>query len=197
MVSSYNDLNTILNQLANPGATTELGGALAGDTALIRNVRNQIRSAIFADSSTTSGSIEALRDIGISIDRTGELTFNETSYDSAVASSYDDVAMMLSANTDNQSLYTDDSKGLAQDIATTLENLIDNDGIVTTRSENAEDTLDDYRDELVKLEARMEGVYQRYLNQFTAMESMMASLNNTKDYLEGQLESLSNIYKND
>ncbi len=197
MVSSYNDLNTILNQLANPGATTELGGALAGDTALIRNVRNQIRSAIFADSSTTSGSIEALRDIGISIDRTGELTFNETTYDSAVASSYDDVAMMLSANTDNQSLYTDDSKGLAQDIATTLENLIDNDGIVTTRSENAEDTLDDYRDELVKLEARMEGVYQRYLNQFTAMESMMASLNNTKDYLEGQLESLSNIYKND
>ena len=75
--------------------------------------------------------------------------------------------------------------------------MIDNDGIVTTRSENAEDTLDDYRDELVKLEARMEGVYQRYLNQFTAMESMMASLNNTKDYLEGQLESLSNIYKND
>ena len=32
----------------------------------------------------------------------------------AVASSYDDVAMMLSANTDNQSLYTDDSKGLAK-----------------------------------------------------------------------------------
>jgi flagellar capping protein FliD len=43
----------------------------------------------------------------------------------------------------------------------------------------------------------MEGVYQRYLNQFAAMESMMASLDTTKSYLEGQLESLSNMYKND
>jgi flagellar hook-associated protein 2 len=197
VVTTYNDLNTILNQLATPGATTELGGALAGDTSLVRYVKDQIRTAVLADSSTSSGSMDALRDIGVSIDRTGELTFDETTYDSVIASSFDDVAMMLSANTDNQSLYTSDSKGLAQDIVTTLEGLIDSDGIVTTRTENAEDTLDDYRDELVKLEARMEGVYQRYLSQFTAMESLMASLDTTKNYLEGQLESLANFYKND
>ena len=170
---------------------------MAGDTSLVRYVKDQIRTAVLADSSTSSGSMDALRDIGVSIDRTGELTFDETTYDSVIASSFDDVAMMLSANTDNQSLYTSDSKGLAQDIVTTLEGLIDSDGIVTTRTENAEDTLDDYRDELVKLEARMEGVYQRYLSQFTAMESLMASLDTTKNYLEGQLESLANFYKND
>jgi flagellar capping protein FliD len=42
----------------------------------------------------------------------------------------------------------------------------------------------------------MEAVYQRYLNQFTAMESLMANLQGTKTYLEGQLESLSNFYNN-
>jgi flagellar hook-associated protein 2 len=40
----------------------------------------------------------------------------------------------------------------------------------------------------------MTAVYQRYLSQFTAMESMMASLDATKDYLTGQLESLSKAY---
>ena len=58
------------------------------------------------------------------------------------------------------------------------------------------ESLQDYKDELVRLEARMEGVYQRYLTQFSAMESLMATMDTTKDYLEGQLESLSKAYDN-
>jgi flagellar hook-associated protein 2 len=160
-------------------------------------VKDQVRTAVFQDSSTPSGSIDGLRDIGVSLDENGKLTFDEIAYDSIIVSKYDDVAMMLSANTDNQSLYGNESKGLAQDIATTLEGMTDSEGIITDRSDSAEDSLEGYREELTKLEVRMEGVYQRYLNQFAAMESMMASLDTTKSYLEGQLESLSSMYKND
>lgn len=196
VITTYNGLNSVLNELTSVSADTELGGALAGDQSLVRFLRDRIRTAIFADSSTTAGSVEALRDLGISIDRNGELTFDEATYDAVVASNYDDVAMMLTANTDNQSLYDSTSKGLAQDIATTLEDLVDSEGIVTDRADSAEDSLEDYRSELTKLETRMEAVYQRYLNQFTAMESLMANLQGTKTYLEGQLESLSNFYNN-
>jgi flagellar hook-associated protein 2 len=52
----------------------------------------------------------------------------------------------------------------------------------------------DYQDELANLEERMEVVYQRYLAQFAAMETIMASMDTTKDYLKGQLESLSKAY---
>lgn len=197
MVSTYNDLNTIITELASPGSEAELGAALADDSSLIRYVKDRVRTAVFQDSSTPSGSIDGLRDIGVSLDENGKLTFDEIAYDSIIVSKYDDVAMMLSANTDNQSLYGNESKGLAQDIATTLEGMTDSEGIITDRSDSAEDSLEGYREELTKLEVRMEGVYQRYLNQFAAMESMMASLDTTKSYLEGQLESLSNMYKND
>jgi flagellar hook-associated protein 2 len=197
VIASYNDLNNILNELTSVSSDAELGGALVGDQSLVRYVRDRIRTAIFADSSTTSGSVEALRDLGISINRSGELTFDETSYDAVVASNYNDVAMMLTANTDNQNLYGTAAKGLAQDIATTLEDLVDSEGVVTDRAESAEDSLEDYRLELTKLETRMAAVYQRYLNQFTAMESLMANLQGTKTYLEGQLEALSNFYDND
>jgi flagellar hook-associated protein 2 len=67
---------------------------------------------------------------------------------------------------------------------------------LTTRTSSAEEELDDFKEELVKLEARMENVYQRYLTQFTAMETLMASMDTTKDYLEGQLEQLSKAYDN-
>ncbi|MDB9999593.1 flagellar filament capping protein FliD [Porticoccaceae bacterium] len=194
VVTAYNDLNTLFTELTAEGSEAELGGALADDTSLVRYLKSQIRSALFADSSTTSGSVSALRDLGVSIDKTGNLTLNETTYDAVVASSYDDVVMMLSANTSDQNLFGTESKGLSQDIATILEDFSDSTGVLTTRTSNAEGSLQDYKDELVKLEARMEGVYQRYLTQFSAMESLIASMDTTKDYLEGQLESLSKAY---
>jgi flagellar hook-associated protein 2 len=103
---------------------------------------------------------------------------------------------MLTANTSDQSLFDSAEKGLSQDIATTLESLTDTDGLVAVRSTNADDIVLDHKDELAKLEERMEAVYQRYLSQFAAMETIMASMEGTKDYLTGQLESLSKAYDN-
>jgi|TARA_B110000879_G_scaffold209429_1_gene297129 flagellar hook-associated protein 2 len=196
VMTTYNDLNTLFTELTAEGSEAELGGALSNDTSLVRYLRSQIRTVMFADSSTPSGGITALRDLGVSLDKSGNLTLDETTYDSVIAESYDDVVIMLSANTSNQNLYGTASKGLSQDIATILEDFSESTGVLTTRTSNAKDELQDYKDELVKLEARMESVYQRYLTQFSAMESLMASMDTTKDYLEGQLESLSKAYDN-
>jgi len=196
VVTVYNSLNSSLDNMGSvkDGSTDTLNGALAGDGSLISYIKNNIRTAVFNESSTKSGNVNALRDLGISIDRSGKMTFDETTYNSMVLNNFDDISKMLTAGTSNQSAYDTAAKGLSQDIATTLEGLTDKDGIVTTRSTNASSVLADHKEELTKLETRMTAVYQRYLSQFTAMESMMASLDATKDYLTGQLESLSKAY---
>ena len=196
VVTVYNSLNSSLDNMGSvkDGSTDTLNGALAGDGSLISYIKNNIRTAVFNESSTKSGNVNALRDLGISIDRSGKMTFDETTYNSMVLNNFDDISKMLTAGTSNQSAYDTAAKGLSQDIATTLEGLTDKDGIVTTRSTNASSVLADHKEELTKLETRMTAVYQRYLSQFTAMESMMASLDATKDYLTGQLESLSKGY---
>ena len=196
VVTVYNSLNSSLDNMGSvkDGSTDTLNGALAGDGSLISYIKNNIRTAVFNESSTKSGNVNALRDLGISIDRSGKMTFDETTYNSMVLNNFDDISKMLTAGTSNQSAYDTAAKGLSQDIATTLEGLTDKDGIVTTRSKNASSVLADHKEELTKLETRMTAVYQRYLSQFTAMESMMASLDATKDYLTGQLESLSKAY---
>ncbi|MDA9560138.1 flagellar filament capping protein FliD [Porticoccaceae bacterium] len=196
VVTVYNSVNSSLDNMGSvkDGSTDTLNGALAGDGSLISYIKNNIRTAVFNESSTKSGNVNALRDLGISIDRSGKMTFDETTYNSMVLNNFDDISKMLTAGTSNQSAYDTASKGLSQDIATTLEGLTDKDGIVTTRSTNASSVLADHKEELTKLETRMTAVYQRYLSQFTAMESMMASLDATKDYLTGQLESLSKAY---
>lgn len=196
VVTVYNSLNSSLDNMGSvkDGSTDTLNGALAGDSSLISYIKNNIRTAVFNESSTKSGNVNALRDLGISIDRSGKMTFDETTYNSMVLNNFDDISKMLTAGTSNQSAYDTAAKGLSQDIATTLEDLTDKDGIVTTRSTNASSVLADHKEELTKLETRMTAVYQRYLSQFTAMESMMASLDATKDYLTGQLESLAKAY---
>ena len=194
MVDTYNGLNNLLNTAASTTSEEDLGGALADDTSMVRFLKDQVRTSIFAESSTKSGNINAIRDLGISVNKTGTMTFTAATYDAAVLASYDDIVTMLTAGTSNESLFTTSNKGLSQDIATALSNFTDSDGIVTTRSKNATTSLADHKEELTKLETRMEGVYQRYLTQFTAMESLMASMDATKDYLTGQLESLSKAY---
>jgi flagellar hook-associated protein 2 len=196
VVTAYNTLNTLFTELTTKATEDDIAGGLSDDTSLVRYLQSQIRTAIFADSSTTSGGISALRDLGVSLDKSGSLTLNTTTYDAVLAANYDDVVMMLSANTSDQNLYDAASKGLSQDIATILEGFSDSTGVLTLRASNAEVSLQDSKDELVELEARMEGVYQRYITQFSAMESLMATMDTTKEYLEGQLESISKAYDN-
>ena len=163
----------------------------------MRYIKQQVFGALMDDSSTSSGSISALRDVGISVDKSGNLTFATATFDAAIENSYDDVVTMLSAGTSSQNLYDTNSKGLAQDVATLLEGLNDSSGIVATRKDNAEGYSEDFAAELVVLEARMEKVYQRYLTQFAAMDSMLEKIDGTKNYLTGQLESLANMYNSD
>jgi len=196
VVTVYNDLQSLLSNLGSvdDASTDSMNGALARDSSMINQLKSKVRSAIFADSGTKSGDISALRDIGISLSQTGNMTFDETKYSNAIASDFSDVVTMLTANTTDQSLFDTAEKGLSQEIATTLKGLTDTDGLVATRSKNADAIVLGHKDELAKLEERMDAVYQRYLSQFAAMETIMASLEGTKDYLKGQLESLSKAY---
>ena len=198
VVTIYNDLQSLLTNLGkvDEASTDSTNGSLASDSSMLNQIKSTIRTAIFADSGTKAGSIEALRDIGISLNRTGSMTFSETKYSAAIAADYADVVTMLTANTNNQNLFGTDEKGLSQDIATALEVLTENAGVIAVRSKNAASSVVDYKDELAVLEKRMDAVYQRYLSQFAAMETIMASMDSTKDYLKGQLESLSKAYDN-
>ena len=197
MVTLYNDVKFALDELSNPDSDEdEVGGSLAGDLATIRTVRDTIYQAVTQDSSTPSGNVTAMRDIGVSVDREGELTFNETTYDTIAASNFDDVSTMLSAGTNNQSRYDGQSQGLATDAVIKLETLTDSiSGIFVTRTTSAQTAIKRYEADLQTLETRMEAVYQRYLQQFTVMESLVNTLNSTRESMATTWENMANFGK--
>ena len=194
MVTTYNDLLSLFQEVSEEEAELEFSGALSEDSSLVRYLTDKIRSTVFADSSTASGEISALRSLGVSMSRYGKITFTEATYDAAVDSHYDDIVTMLTADTSDANLYATGNKGLAQDIATTLEGLTDSTGIVTGREATAVTKKASAEEALIKLEKRMDVIYSRYLTQFSAMEGLMASLDSTKSYLTSQFETLSKAY---
>jgi flagellar hook-associated protein 2 len=194
MVTTYNDLLGLLDNFTAIDSDADMAGSLSEDGSLVRALRDKLRSLVFGESSTPSGSITALRDIGVSVDKSGTIIFTEADYDAVVTNSYDNIVTMLTADTNNQNLFETASKGLAQDVASALDDLIDSTGVVTLREASAKTELTNLQEEMTKLEDRMLGVYNRYLLQFGAMESLMAQLDNTKDYLTNQFEAMSKVY---
>ena len=197
LVSVYNDMQIALTELGDPDSDEEeVGGALSNDLSLLRAVRDTIYDAISTASSTPSGDVNSLTDLGIELTRTGTLSFNESTYDAVALDNFSDIVTMLSAGTTNQSAYSSDEQGLAFDSMETLDTLMDAyDGIFAIRESSAEDKLTDYEDRLAKIEMRMEMVYQSYVRQFSAMESLINTINGTREYVKGQLESIANIGK--
>ncbi|MDG1473299.1 MAG: flagellar filament capping protein FliD [Porticoccaceae bacterium] len=200
IVTSYNDLESLIDEL-NTDEAVEAGLSLAGEGSLLRSVQSRIYNALTATSSTASGAVDAVRDLGISVNRYGKLQFDEAKYDTLIATNWEDVVTMLTADTTNQSLYGLAPKGLGQDVATIINGLsastADGDvanGLIANRTEALTKTEEGYQLELTKLEARMQTLYQRYLMQFTAMETLMNSLNNTRDYMESQIDVITSAY---
>jgi len=197
LVTTYNDVQFALKELSNPDSEEEeVGGALARDLAVIRTVRDTVYKAVTQDSSTPSGSITGLRDIGVTLTRYGELEFSETAYDAKAASNFEDISTMLSAGTNNQSRYDGQSQGLAIDAIAKLEVLTDSiDGIFAQRTESTRKELSAYSKELIDLETRMEALYERYLSQFTVMETLVKQLNSTRESLADTWSNMGNFNK--
>ena len=197
LVSVYNDMQIALTELGNPDSDEEeVGGALSNDLSLLRTVRDAMYDAISTVSSTPSGGVNSLMDLGIELTRTGKLSFNESTYDTVALNKFSDIVTMLSAGTTNQSAFSSDKQGLAFDAKVKLDTLMDAyDGIFVIRESSAADKLTDYEDRLSKIEMRMEMVYQSYVRQFSAMETLINTLNGTREYVKGQLESIANIGK--
>lgn len=200
IITSYNDLESLIDEL-NTDEAVEAGLSLAGEGSLLRSVQSRIYNALTASSSTASGTVDAVRDLGISVDRYGKLQFDEAKYDTLIATNWDDVVTMLTADTTNQSLFGLAPKGLGQDVATIINGLsastLDGDvqnGLIANRTAALTKNEESYQAELTKLEARMAVLYQRYLTQFTAMETLMNSLNNTRDYMKSQIDVITSAY---
>ena len=194
LVSAYNDFEETLKILGDrKSEVEEFGGALAGDS-LLQSVRTQVRAMITDTSSTPGTTIQAARNVGLSLDRNGKLTLDESKLDTALQNNFAEVSTMFTAGTNNKSVYSTAPGGLAGDAINKIEKMLLSTGIIETQTESATAKITKYKDELALLEERMEKLMNRYMSQFSIMENIVGNSNSTRESLKGTFEGMAKAY---
>jgi flagellar hook-associated protein 2 len=196
LVTAYNDANSMLGVVSDPKSTVETYGATLVGNSVIGSVRNQMRSLITSDSNSPSGGLTALRDIGLSISKTGELELDATKLDSALTYKYDNVVTLLTSNREKQSTFSVLPAGAAGEAVKKLTALLDTAAPLTSQSANLTTKIASYKKELTTLETRMTDLLARYNKQFAAMESMVGQSKSLQTSLKSTFEGMMATYTN-
>lgn len=196
LVAAYNDFEDTLKILSDRSSEVEeFGGVLAGES-LLRTIRNQVRDMLTRTSSIAGTTVQAARDVGLSIDRNGTLNLDESQLDAALQNNFSEVSTMFSAGTNNQSIYSTADAGLAGDAIHRIEKMLLSSGAINTQSLSAASQITQYQTKLTELEERMDKLLNRYIKQFSVMESIVGSSNTMRESLKSTFEGMMKAYTN-
>lgn len=174
-VSAYNEL---ADQVAALSA-----GVLSGNS-LLRSVESQIRG-VLNHSLSGLGDISYISELGITTNKdTGKLELDSEMLDSALHDAPDSVA----------SFFADSEGGFSTRLDSVLNGFLESGGIIDSIIDGANSSIDRIGDQRDSLERRLEAIEKRYRNQFTALDTLMARMTTTSDYLAQQLDSLANMF---
>ena len=204
LVTAYNDFEDTLTTLGDPKSPdTQFGGTLAGDS-LLQTVRTQIRQLIFSpvtvyknddsNQAALNPNVNAAWQVGVSFDRFGKMTFDETKLDKALSANFDQVVTFFTANRNDQSIYTSLTGGMAGNAYKRIDAMLRTSGIVQQQTDTANKRISTYKEELTKLDDQMQKLLERYTQQFTAMDSLVGTMNKTRDSLKSSFDGMMAVY---
>lgn len=175
-IKAYNTLAATIGQLSSYDADTGSAGQLLGDSTL-RSVQTQIRQAI-------SGAVPGLdfgtlAEIGITTDENNQLVLDEDKFSDILESDYASVAELFSSE-----------NGVASKLATVLDGFVGTGGLLDSRTEGLQSSIDRIDDQREQLAVRLESVEARYRAQFSAMDILVGQLQGIGNFLTQQLANL-------
>jgi flagellar hook-associated protein 2 len=195
LVTSFNNAISDFGVLTGPKNTTDTtdvySGSLQNDST-VQTVKSQLRGLFLNNSSTPGKSFTALRDIGVTIDKTGVLSLDETKFDSAASTNFDDIVTILTNNSESKSQYTSLPQGLAGDAVKRLTDLTKATGFIQTQASSTQKNVDRYKAELEQIETRLTALKAQYTKSFASLDSLVGSINSEKASLTATFNAMNN-----
>ena len=187
-IDAYNSYQTTLSKLTD---YTNVDGALSGDSTA-RRVQSAIRATTTGVLSLSGNSYTALSDIGVTSDQSGKLTLKSSDFQAALAANPDDLQRFFSGASVTSNLSDNtDATGLADQLKSAIDVYINSSsGMLNSREDRIEDSIDDIADSRLDIIARMSSLEERYTKQFTAMDTLVGQLQGTSDFLTNQMDAI-------
>jgi flagellar hook-associated protein 2 len=186
----------MLGVVSDPKSTVTTYGATMVGNSIVGQVRSQMRAMITGNSDAPAGGLSAMRDLGLSIDNAGTLVLDSAKLNTVLKTKFESAVRLLSANQENQSIYSVATRGIAGAASKKLTDMLGNSGVIKQHSDNASKQNSKYQADLTNLQTRMDALLVRYQKQFSAMDSIVGKITGQKTSLKSSFEGLMSMYTN-
>jgi flagellar hook-associated protein 2 len=185
-VKSYNDTVSLGRQMSLYDATNKTSGILTGDSAA-RNMLSQLSNMTRLNGpSDSSSTIKSLSDIGIALQKDGSLKLDTVKLQNALTNSLPAVQAMFASTDSSLS-----SKGVAVQMSSQLTTMLSSNGLLASSTSGLQSSIKLMDKRRADLQARLTQVESNYKKQFSNLDSMLASMQQTQTYLTSQLAQIS------
>ncbi|TFY90974.1 flagellar filament capping protein FliD [Pseudomonas nabeulensis] len=179
-VSAYNSYVSTVDTLTSYDADADTAGELLGDSTT-RRISTKLSSDLY--SAVGSGTFSYLSQLGISLEVDGTLSIDEDTLTSAITDNIDGVSEFF--------IGTDGKSGFIGQMTTDLDTYLDeDDGLIVARTDSLATKLEQLEDRYTEKQALIDSEMARWTEQFTQLDTLIASLSSTADYLTTQFDAL-------
>ncbi|HEX5350891.1 MAG TPA: flagellar filament capping protein FliD [Trichococcus sp.] len=200
-VEQYNSTVSFVTEklsVGNPSSETNVAGALSGDSTLMRlqsSLRQMLTGGVEIQKTDPADPNEKQKydfigSLGISVDRFGKASIDETKLKEVITKEPDRVAGFFSRSITVDGTTEKKKVGLAEKLQTVVNSFVDSkDGMITAKNKTYDKAMDDIAKKIESFNERMEAQRARYVKTFTALDTAMMQAESQMSYLSSQLTS--------
>lgn len=191
-VSQYNSVMSFLSEkmdVGDPSKSDNTTGALAGDSTLIL-LQSKLQSTVLGGKSVNGVSASTL---GLSVDRNGTLSLDETKFKAQLAKNPNAVKDFFFVDTSSKystektgTGYTADFKAVIDRYTSTKSG---SEGVISLRKSSYQSEIKDYNKQIERITEQIATKRARYVTMFTNLDTAIGNLQSQFSYFQSQNSS--------
>ncbi|MBN8748101.1 Flagellar hook-associated protein 2 [Xylophilus ampelinus] len=179
-VTAYNATNSMLNQATKYDASTKTAALLQGDSTTV-SMQNALRRLL---STTTSGNIPMLSNLGIGVSKAGDgsIALDSAKFGAALAKSPADVQTFFTNATGNEA-----TQGFGLKLKGLMDTILGTGGAIASKTASLDKQKKANSSDQDAMNNRLAATEARIRAQYTALDTKVASLNVLSTYITNQI----------
>lgn len=188
LVTTYNELEKTIGNLSRYDAANKQAAVLTGDST-VRMIQSRVRAMLNGNQSAAGG-INSLSELGISFQKDGTLALDNNKLSAVLDDPDKNIAAFFTTQAGDG---VTSVEGFASRLSELIDGMTRSDGLINSRMDGINSMIKGIGKQRDALGHRLEEVEKRLRTQFTALDTMIASMTQTSNYLQQQLANLPKI----
>ena len=191
-VNQYNSVMSFLSEkmdVGDPSKSDNKTGALAGDSTLI-SLQSKLQSTVLGGKSVDGVSASTL---GLSVDRNGTLSLDETKFKAQLAKNPNAVKDLFFVDTSSKYATEKTGTGYTADFKAVIDRYTStksgSEGVISLRKSSYQSEIKDYNKQIERITEQIATKRARYVTMFTNLDTAIGNLQSQFSYFQSQNSS--------